>query len=51
MLGRMKGNIEMKNRRTVSLRLKDNIELENYKSCILKSSNPVMEINRGFMVV
>jgi hypothetical protein len=32
-------------------RLNDNIELDNYKSCLLKSSNPIMGINRSFMVV
>jgi hypothetical protein len=35
----------------VYFRLNHNIELESCKSCLLKSSNPVMGINRDFMVV
>jgi hypothetical protein len=41
----------IKKMKGVSFRLNDNIELESYKSCLLKYSNPVMGINRGFMVV
>jgi hypothetical protein len=41
----------VKKMKCVSFRLNDNIELESYKSCLLKSSNPVMGISRGFMVV
>jgi hypothetical protein len=40
----------VKKMKGVSFRLNDIIELENYKSCLLKSSNPVMGINRGFLV-
>jgi hypothetical protein len=35
----------------ISFRLNDNIEFESYRSCLEQSSNPVMGINRGFMVV
>jgi hypothetical protein len=35
----------------VFFRLNDKIELESYKCCLLKSSNPVMGIDRGFLVV
>jgi hypothetical protein len=41
----------VKKMKGVSFRLKDSIELESYKSCLEQSSNPVMGINRGFMVV
>jgi hypothetical protein len=41
----------VKKMKGVSFRLKDNIELESYKSCLEQSSNPVIGINRGFMVV
>jgi hypothetical protein len=35
----------------VPFKLNDNIKLESCKTCFFKSSNPVMRINRGFMVV
>jgi hypothetical protein len=35
----------------VFFRLYDNIEFESYRRCLEQSSNPVMGINRGFMVV
>jgi hypothetical protein len=35
----------------VSFRLNDNIELETYKTYLFKSSNPVIGINRVFIVV
>jgi hypothetical protein len=41
----------VKKMKGVSFKLNDNIEFESYKSCLLKSSNPVMGISRGFMVV
>jgi trehalose-6-phosphate synthase len=41
----------VKKMKGVSFRLNDNIELESYKRCLLKSSNHVMGINRGFVVV
>jgi hypothetical protein len=41
----------VKKMKGVSFRLNNNIELESYKSCLLKSSNPVIGINRSFMVV
>jgi hypothetical protein len=41
----------VKKMKGVSFRLNDTIELESYKSCLEQSSNPVMGINRGFMVV
>jgi hypothetical protein len=42
---------KVKKMKGVSFRLNDSIELESYKSCLEQSSNPVMGINRGFMVV
>jgi hypothetical protein len=44
-------NKNVKKMKHMSFRLDDNIELENYKNYLLKSSYPVMGINRGFMVV
>jgi hypothetical protein len=41
----------VKKMKGVSFRLNDNIDLESYKSCLLKSSVPVSEINCGFMVL
>jgi hypothetical protein len=40
-----------KKTKVVSFRLNHNIELESYRSCLEQSSNPVMGIYRGFMVV
>jgi hypothetical protein len=37
--------------KAVSFKLNDNIELESYKGYLVKSSNPVMGINRGFMLI
>jgi hypothetical protein len=42
---------DVKKMKGVSFRLNDNIELESYKCCLLKFSNLVMGMNRGFMVV
>jgi hypothetical protein len=36
--------------KSISFRLNDNIQLKSHKSWLLKSSNPVMGINRGFMI-
>jgi hypothetical protein len=44
-------NKSIKKIKSVPFRLNDEIELESYKSCLLKSSNPVMGMNRGLMVV
>jgi hypothetical protein len=41
----------VKKMKGVSFRLNDNIELESCKTCLLQSSNPVIEINRDFIVV
>jgi hypothetical protein len=46
-----KNENDVKKMKDVSFRLNNNIELESCKSYLLKSSNPVMGINRGFMVV
>jgi hypothetical protein len=44
-------NQDVKKMKGVSFRLNDNIDFESYSSCLLKSSVPVIGINRGFMVV
>jgi trehalose-6-phosphate synthase len=41
----------VKKMKDISFRVNNNIELESYKSYKLKSSNPVIGINRDFMVV
>jgi hypothetical protein len=42
---------DVKKVKGISTRLNDSIDLESYKNCLLKSSNPVMGIDRDFMVV
>jgi hypothetical protein len=42
---------DVKKMKGVSSRLSESIDSDCYKSRLLKSSNPVMGINRGFMVV
>jgi predicted HTH transcriptional regulator len=41
----------VKKMKRVFFRFNDNIELESYRSCLEQYFNPVMGINRGFMVV